>query len=108
MNPSLGYKLKSNINREYNQEELLQAQNALKSLKSKMMVNPSRRINNNANQQNKRFNSNYDNENQDKNYDGRYYTNPSDYNIQKTNNNSRRQFNGISQNNNNYNNYNNK
>ena len=106
MNPTLGYKLKSNINREYDQEELLQAQNALKSLKSKMMANPSRRANN-ANQQNRRFNPNYNNENQDKNYDGRYFTNPNDYNILKTNNNSRRQFNGISQNNNNYNNYNN-
>ena len=114
MNPILINKLKANIQKEYNQEELLMAQNALKSLKSKN-ANNSNKIQNNVNtKQNKKFNPTYENEilnnNINNEYNSQYQNNTKPNNLKnnlpKTNTNQTRKFTGINIINNNMNNNN--
>ena len=114
MNPILINKLKANIQKEYNQEELLMAQNALKSLKSKNANNSNKIQNNINNKQNKKFNPTYENEIQNNNinneYNSQYQNNTKPNNLKnnlpKTNTNQTRKFTGINIINNNMNNNN--
>ncbi len=114
MNPILINKLKANIQKEYNQEELLMAQNALKSLKSKNANNSNKMQNNINNKQNKKFNPTYENEilnnNINNEYNSQYQNNTKPNNLKnnlpKTNTNQTRKFTGINIINNNMNNNN--
>ena len=114
MNPILINKLKANIQKEYNQEELLMAQNALKSLKSKNANNSNKIQNNINNKQNKKFNPTYENEilnnNINNEYNSQYQNNTKPNNLKnnlpKTNTNQTRKFTGINIINNNMNNNN--